>query len=203
MTSADLRCRSGDGCDEPTVENRKFCQAHAEQLDAVRVRISGSATGGNADRVRGRWALALAHAVWSGTPTAKLPAVIDVAVSHPGYRKALRIAEGNHWIVKPADGRGWERGSTIPPGFVATAAEKPEPAPAATDAPARLPRAVRVERLRALVEERGEIPKLEAAKGIGLASAGGSFPRILKSAVAAGHCVSGTNVVGPASAAAA
>jgi hypothetical protein len=122
--------------------------------------------------------------------------VIDVAVSHPAYRRALKIAAGNDWIQKPDAGRGWERGSTIPPGFNPAAtlppAEKPE-----TDAVARLPRAVRVAQLRALVEERGEMSKAEAAKAIGLASAGGSFPRILKAAAADGSVISGTGVVKP------
>jgi len=190
-----LKCRSGDGCSEPTFQTRLFCERHSLQLDEIAQRISGSASGAGADRVHGRWAVALACAVWAGTPTAKLPKVIDTAVSHPGYRKALKIAEGNGWLSKPA-GRGWERGATKPPGFDPAATPPPAEKPK-TDAVTRLPRRVRIERLRALVAERGEVPKADAAKAIGVSSAGGSFLHILRAAVADGSVISGTGVVKP------
>ncbi|MGI8624778.1 MAG: hypothetical protein ACR2NB_15150, partial [Solirubrobacteraceae bacterium] len=51
--------------------------------------------------------------------------------------------------------------------------------------------------LRALIEEHGEMPKAEAAMAIGLTSAKGSFPRILRRAAEAGLVIRGTHVVSP------
>jgi hypothetical protein len=47
------------------------------------------------------------------------------------------------------------------------------------------------------LQERGEIPKDEAAVAIGLSNAKGSFPRILRRAAAEGLVISATNLVKP------
>jgi hypothetical protein len=175
-----------------------WCADHGDSLSRIAARF-GKLSGPAAEQLRARWSMQMASAVWRGRAN-DLHAVVGAASANANVKAATKIALKNDWIEPRENGRGYERGEIPPPGFDLTTLPAAEPADKLAgegDALGRLPISVRVERLRALVAERGEVTKAHAAEAIGLRNANGSFIRILKSAVADGHVTSGTNVVGP------
>lgn len=195
------KCRSGDGCDRDAVNRDgggegKWCAEHAEQLTRVAASM-GTLTRAAIESLRGQWALKISSAVWNGR-TGNLQEVIGTPPT-ADFRAAVKVAERNGWIFKRPNAKKWERGPNQPPGYVEVTQESDEadPADPEPDSIGRIPIPVRIERLRALIEERGEMSKVEAASEIGLSSSKGSFPRILRRATQLGLVIPGNHVVKP------